>query len=116
MTMTSWLLEFVKGCAPLNIKMRRRKRMTKKCKCEKCIHCRQIITSTSIFRVNCKKYGEDKYKPTYCDQYKTKKDLSVNELEEALSDLFAKKCEEYVRTIVERTNRMTNPFIIGENK
>ena len=55
--------------------------MTRKCDCVKCVHCKQIVKSTSIFRVSCKKYGDDKYIPSYCDKYLTEKEYIKKELE-----------------------------------
>lgn len=64
----------------INKTSKERLEMTKKCDCKKCIHCKQIITCTSVYRVNCKKYGDDRYKPTYCDKYMTKKEFVLQEI------------------------------------
>jgi hypothetical protein len=54
--------------------------MTRKCDCKKCIYCKQFITGTSIYRVNCERYGENAYAPSYCDKYLTEKEYIKQEI------------------------------------
>jgi hypothetical protein len=64
---TSWLLEFVKGCAPLNIKKRIRN-MVRKAKCEKCVNC--IYVNKESYNIGCRVLGDcrEKY---MCEHYMT---------------------------------------------
>lgn len=69
--------------------------MTKKCKCKKCVYCKQIITGTPIFRVNCAKYGDGIYLPTYCDQYVTEEEFA----EKKAKEKFKAELREYVELL-----------------
>ena len=46
--------------------------MTRKNDCRKCVHCKKIVTGTSIYRVQCNPMGpEFEFMPNYCDEYLT---------------------------------------------
>lgn len=65
--------------------------MVKKCNCKKCVYCKQIFTSTNVSRINCETVGTDIVMPTYCNQYKTERELTIERVVKAAEEEMKQK-------------------------